>query len=328
MLYVVDASQHYVDFRRVRSEAVSIAERAVQAGFGVRDASTALDEIKAANVANQATTQALLNALVHARDHGLAWADIGRALGITKQGAQKRFAEEDEEALLRAIIETRSAGHVVRVPKPIAILLPAFQWIRDGLDHGTYSDGSLRTDGGQAYVQVSRSDYLEHHPTCIPDRFFLQHLTHTPPQGTNWTFYADTEGEARAKADEVWGPDRVADRQEIIDSESGNRWIRSNGSQEWVNARAAVQNAVRHIAAPGYSLVTRRCTCGSALLVYFKDDYGRYWAKCQNDPADEDGWRLAFQLLSDQSEESYLRLARENTLQGPAVTAQRLNSGV
>ncbi len=323
----MEKTQGYVDFRRVRSEAASIAERAVQAGFGVRDGSTAFEEIKAANVANQATTQAILNAVVHARDHGLAWADIGRALGITKQGAQKRFAEEDEDALVQAIFETRSAGQVVRVPKPIAILLPSFQWIRDGLNRGTFSDGSLRIDGGQAYVQVSRAEYLEHHPTCVPDRYFLQHLTSTPPHGRNWTIYADTEQEAKAKADEVWGPDRVADRQEIIDTETGNRWVRANGRVDWVNAPAAIQNAACHIAASGYSLVTRRCTCGGALVVYFKDDYGRYWAKCQNDPATEEGWLTAFRLLDDQSEESYLRLARENTMNGPAVTAQLLNGG-
>jgi hypothetical protein len=323
----LDTTQGYVDFRRVRSEAASIAERAVQAGFGVRDGSTALEEIKAANVANQATTQAVLNAVVHARDHGLPWADIGRALGITKQGAQKRFAEEDEDALVRAIFETRSAGQVVRVPKPIAVLLPAFQWIRDGLDRGTFSDGSVRIDGGQAYVQVSRADYLEHHPRCVPDRFFLQHLTNTAPQGGNWTVYADTEEQAKAKADEVWGPDRVADRQEIIDTETGNRWIRANGGPDWVNAPAATHSAARHTAVPGYSLVTRRCTCGGALLVYFKDDYGRYWAKCQNDPASEEGWLTAFRLLNDQSEESYLQLARDNTMNGPAVTAQLINDG-
>ena len=332
MLYFtsMEPESGYVDFRRVREAAASIAERAVQSGLGVRDKSTALDEIKAANVANQATTQAILNAVVHARDYGLSWADIGRALGITKQGAQKRYAdaEEDETALVRAIVESRSTGQVVRVPKPIAVLLPAFQWIRDGLSRNEYADSSMRIDGGDAYVQVPRTHYLEHHPRCVPDRFFLQHLTNAPPNGSNWTIYADTEEEAKAKANEVWGPDRMGDRQEIIDSETGARWIRANGEPNWKSAPAPIQNAVRHIAARGYSLNSRRCTCGGALVVYFKDDDGRYWAKCQNDPASAEGWQIAFRLLSDQSEESYMQLASQNTLQGPAVTAQLINIGV
>jgi hypothetical protein len=320
----------YIDFRRVREAAVSIAERAVQSGLGVRDKTTALDEIKAANVANQATTQAILNAVVHARDYGHSWADIGRALGVTKQGAQKRYAdaEEDETALIRAIIESRSAGQIVRVPKPIAMLLPAFQWIRDGLDRMEYADGSLRIDGGDAYVQVPRNHYLEHHPRCIPDRFFLQHLTNTPPNGSSWTIYSDTEHEVKAKANEVWGADRVGDRQEIIDSETGARWIRANGQPVWISAPAPIQNSVRHVAARGYSLNSRRCTCGGALVVYFKDDLGRYWAKCQNDPASAERWQTALRLLVDQSEESYLWLASQNTLQGPEVTAQLINTGM
>lgn len=320
-------NERYVDFWRLRSDAASLAERAVQAGLGSRDATTALDEIKASNVANQATTQAILNAIVNARDFGLSWADIGRALGVTKQGAQKRYAETDEEALVRAIIQARSAGQVVRVPKPIAVLLPAFQWIRDGLDQGVYSDGSLRVDGGQAYVQVGRAEYIEHHPRCIPDRFFVQHLTNTPPNGSNWTYYAETEEEAKAKADEVWGPDRLSDRQEITDSETDARWIRASGRPEWMTA--PIRQAVpRHIASRGYSLTSRHCVCGAALLVYFKDDYGRDWAKCQDDPATEEGWKTAFRLLNDQTEESYVRLAAENTADGPAVTAQLINSGV
>jgi hypothetical protein len=321
------AGTGYVDYRQVRSEAGELAEQAVTAARGVRDRSTALEEIKAANVANQATTQAILNAIVNARDYGHPWSDIGLALGITKQGAQRRLAEADEDALIRAIIQTRSAGQVVRVPKPIAILLPAFQWIRDGLDSGSFSDASLRIDGGQAFIPVSRGDYLLHHPGSVPDRYLVQHLTVMPSNGANWTTFANTEDEAKLLADRVWGPDRVDDRQEIIDNETGARWIRASGHPEWIIPNMRL-TAARHIAARGYSSVTRPCSCGNSLVAYFRDEKGRDWAICPSDPAGEEGWLKAFRLLEDQSENSLLRLATMNTAAGPAVTAQLLNSGV
>lgn len=165
----MDKQAGYVDYWQVRNTAESLAVNAVVDGRGTRDASTALDEIKAANVAQQGAMQAVLNAVLRARECGTSWSDIGRALGITKQGAQQRFAELDEDALARAIFETRRRGSVVHVPKPMAIVLPSFAWIREGLDENRYRDGSLRIDGGEAYVQVDVADYLEHHPAANAD---------------------------------------------------------------------------------------------------------------------------------------------------------------
>lgn len=58
-----------------------------------------------------------------------------------------------------------------------------------------------------------------------------------------------------------------------------------------------------HTVARGYSLVARRCLCGSALTVMFRGDNGRDWCKCPNDPRD---WNEAFRRLEDQSEAGFL----------------------
>jgi hypothetical protein len=159
-------SAGYVDFWGLRNRAASMAARAVEDGLGVRDANTALDEVKAANVAQQGATEALLVAVTNARDNGSSWTDIGRALGLTKQGARQRFADlSDEEALIYSIYATRQAGEVIHVPKPMAVLLPAFSWIRQGIDEGRYGEASFYVDGREAFIKVDVSDYLIHHPS-------------------------------------------------------------------------------------------------------------------------------------------------------------------
>jgi len=155
----------YIDFWGLRNEAASLAARAVQDGLGARNANTVLEEVKAANVAQQGAMEALLAAVTNARENGSSWSDIGRALGLTRQGARQRFADlSEEEALIYSIYATRQAGEVIHVPKPMALLLPAFSWIRRGIDEGHYGEASFYMDGREAFIKVDVSDYLRHHP--------------------------------------------------------------------------------------------------------------------------------------------------------------------
>src|ERR1700728_329534 len=155
----------YVDYWGLREEAARLARKAVTEGLGVRDATTALEEVKAANVAQQGAMEAFLAAVNNARETGSSWSDIGRALGLTKQGARQRFVElSDEDALVSSIYAARRAEEVVQVPKPMALLLPAFSWIRRGIDEGRYGEASFYFDGREAFIKVDVADYLRHHP--------------------------------------------------------------------------------------------------------------------------------------------------------------------
>ena len=89
----VDAMTHkaFVDFRRLSEETRSAPQRAVRAAYGVIEAASVTDEIKAANVTLSAAQSALQDAVEHAVRLGLSWTEIGRSLGITKQAAHQRF---------------------------------------------------------------------------------------------------------------------------------------------------------------------------------------------------------------------------------------------
>jgi hypothetical protein len=274
--------ERFVDYRSIYSVALNLPSAAVKHGLGTENEVTLLAEIRAANVANQATTQAILNAVVNARDRGQSWSEIGRALGVTKQGAQKRYVEPDEDALVRAIVETRSVESFVRVPKPIAMLLPAFEWIRKAIDANQFGEASLRIHEDEEYVDVPRDEYLRRHPTAIAARFFLQQLTELPVRDIDATFYFETEEEAKAKADESWGPGRWNEGQEIIDSDTGVRWIRTDGSPAWEES-APVDDLGAHSRRRGHFVMAVRCDgCGEAMTVVEKDEYGRLWSRCPN----------------------------------------------
>jgi hypothetical protein len=109
--------------------------------------------------------QALINAVKRARQTGSSLAAIGRAMGMTKQGAQQRFAEAPDGgagALLSAILETCVRGQPVAIPKPMALLFPPLDWVREGLAlaQGRYQDASVHLDGRDAYVGVGRDEFL------------------------------------------------------------------------------------------------------------------------------------------------------------------------
>jgi hypothetical protein len=279
---LMEISERFVDYHGIYSTALNLASAAVKHGLGTEDEATSLAGIKAANVANQATTQAVLNAVVNARERGKSWSEIGRALGITKQGAQKRFVEPDEDALVRAIIETRSVDCVVRVPKPIAMLLPSFEWIREGMETNQFGDASLHIDGGQEFVAVPRDVYLSHHPTAIAARFFFQHLFAIPVAGAEVTFYFDSEEEVKLKADESWGPERWNEGQEIFDSDTGVRWTREDGKPTWEEVASATE-AGAHSRRRGQFLMVVPCVeCGAAMTVVERDNDGRLWSLCPN----------------------------------------------
>ncbi len=161
------AETGYVDFRQIRTAAASLASQAVHDAFGPRrDANTALEGVKAANVAAQGTTEAVVASVTAARGAGASWTDIGRALGVTKQGARQRFAElSEEDPLIYGIYATRQAGEVIQVPKPWAIVLPAFAWIREGIDGGKYGEASTYVDGREAFIKVDRIDFVKNHPS-------------------------------------------------------------------------------------------------------------------------------------------------------------------
>jgi hypothetical protein len=81
-----------------------------------------------------------------------------------------------------------------------------------------------------------------------------------------------------------------------------------------------------HSIVRGFGIPAARCACGAALTVVFEDKHGRIWSKCAKDSVDP---LVAFGLLTDQSEASYLELARHWGLpHGPAVTAELINTRV
>jgi hypothetical protein len=164
------APERYVDYWQLHRVARSLARDFVEQGVGPVGPGTAIDEVTAANVAQRATVQALVDAVERARQTGSSWAAIGRALGMTKQGAQQRFAEAPDggaEALLSAILETCTRGQLVAIPKPMALLFPPLDWVREGLAEGRYQDASIHLDGSDAYVGVDRDEFLKHHPELV-----------------------------------------------------------------------------------------------------------------------------------------------------------------
>jgi hypothetical protein len=166
----VATSQRYVDYWQLNQVATSLARDFVEEGLGPVGPGNAIDEVRAANVASRATVQALIDAVERARRSGSSWAAIGRALGMTKQGAQQRFTEASDggaRALLGAILESCTRGQVVAIPKPMALLFPPLDWVREGLAEGRYHDASVNVDGSDAYVGVGRDEFLRHHPELL-----------------------------------------------------------------------------------------------------------------------------------------------------------------
>jgi hypothetical protein len=150
--------ERYVDYWQLYQEASSLPRHFVQKGLGPEGSDNAIAEVRAANVANRATVQALIDAVERARQSGSSWAAIGRALGMTKQGAQQRFTEAADggaAALLGAILDTCTRGQLVAIPKAMALLFPPLDWVQKGLA------------GDDAYVGVSRDDFLRHHPDLV-----------------------------------------------------------------------------------------------------------------------------------------------------------------
>jgi len=162
--------ERYVDYWQLHQVAGSLARDFVEQGLGSVDPDNAIDEVRAANVAHRAMVQALINAVERARQTGSSWAAIGRALGMTKQGAQQRFAETPDGGagvLLSTIFETCTRGQLVAIPKPMALLFPPLDWVREGLAEGRYQDASVHRDGSDAYVSVDRDEFLKHHPELV-----------------------------------------------------------------------------------------------------------------------------------------------------------------
>ncbi|MGC8626790.1 MAG: hypothetical protein ACP5VR_04390 [Acidimicrobiales bacterium] len=157
----------YVDYWRLYQEAALLPRNFVQKGFGPEGSGNPIDEVGAANVANGATEQALIDAVERARQAGSSWAAIGRAMGMTKHGAQQRFtgaADGGAAALLRAVLETCTRGRLVAIPKAMALLFPPLDWVRQGLAEGRYKAASAHLHGSDPYVGVSRDDFSRHHP--------------------------------------------------------------------------------------------------------------------------------------------------------------------
>ncbi len=82
----------HVDYRLVHDEATALGPKVVQKARGPLRPETAIEEIKAQNVAAQGADEGLNMAVDRARRFGLSWTEIGLALGITRQAAQQRFA--------------------------------------------------------------------------------------------------------------------------------------------------------------------------------------------------------------------------------------------
>jgi hypothetical protein len=57
------------------------------------DPFNAIEELEIVLSEHQETEARLLRAVRKARDVGVSWTDIGHSLGITKQGAHKRFGK-------------------------------------------------------------------------------------------------------------------------------------------------------------------------------------------------------------------------------------------
>lgn len=71
-----------------------------------------------------------------------------------------------------------------------------------------------------------------------PRRFFVQHMDmNVGRNGINPTAYFDSLTEAQEACDRLWGSDVDGVRQEIIDSETGERWFRADGGARWEYAK-------------------------------------------------------------------------------------------
>ena len=86
----------YVDYQLVRDEAAVLGPKAVQKVRGVLRSETAIEEIRAQNAVIRGADEGLRMAVDRARGLGLSWAEVGIALGITRQAAQQRFASVGE----------------------------------------------------------------------------------------------------------------------------------------------------------------------------------------------------------------------------------------
>jgi hypothetical protein len=68
----------------------------------------------------------------------------------------------------------------------------------------------------------------------MEQRFFVQHQDMTAGRtGENWVQRFDTLEAAKAALDGVWDPSNLDVRQEITDTETGERWHRGQGGSEW-----------------------------------------------------------------------------------------------
>ena len=120
---------------------------------------------------------------------------------------------------------TRQRLHALRsrdgFPEPVVELSGTSVWLRSTID--SFSRRWARQPGRPQK----------------PRRFLVQHLDMNGlagPSGGNWTKYFDTLEEAFAGAEEVYNPDNVAVRQEIIervDNETSVWRFRGGGRSEW-----------------------------------------------------------------------------------------------
>ena len=69
-------------------------------------------------------------------------------------------------------------------------------------------------------------------------RFLVQHLDLAIEPNANWVHEYDTLSEARSGCDRLWGPHEAPARQEITDTQTGERWLRADGASDWQHHKA------------------------------------------------------------------------------------------
>jgi hypothetical protein len=87
-----DASTEGVDYRKLRFTARDLGRKQVRDERGPLSTETALEELRAQGVVARVAAIGVKDAVRDAINLGASWNNVGVALGITRQGAHKRFA--------------------------------------------------------------------------------------------------------------------------------------------------------------------------------------------------------------------------------------------
>jgi hypothetical protein len=88
----VDSATSDVDYSKLRVMARSLGRKEVRTERGPLSAETVLDELQAQGLVARVAAIGVRDAVRDAINLGASWNDVGAALGITRQGAHKRFA--------------------------------------------------------------------------------------------------------------------------------------------------------------------------------------------------------------------------------------------